>query len=304
MAARVWEIKMDTQKTEQRTPEWFAARRGRVTASSVGAILGNSPYADRDDVMRRMVREWHGAEREWTGNVATEYGTYHEEGALAEYRMETGRAVEAVGFITREDWAGCSPDGLMGLTGGLEIKCPFGKRKMAAGDDFKTLKDQPHYHDQVQFSLWVCERAWWDFMQWSPNAMVIDTVRPDSRWRTKNLPRLKACWDDYMIERDQPYAQKHLDPKRIDIDTPELRQRLAEYDDLVESIELAEARRKELLAGFVEAAKDRDANLCGRNLTKVQRAGSIAYAKAVKDLLPNADLAKYRGRSSEYWVLK
>lgn len=286
---------------EQRTPEWMAARRGRITASSVGAILGNSPYADRDDVMRRMVREWHGAEREWNGNIATEYGTFHEEGALAEYRMETGHAVEAVGFVTREEWAGCSPDGLIGLTGGLEIKCPFGKRK---GGDFKPLDDQPGYADQVQFSLWVCQRAWWSFYQWAPGATALETVRPDSAWRTKNLPKLKAFWDEYLIEREPPHAQKHLDPKRIEIDTPELRQRLAEYDDLVESIELAEARRKELLAGFVEAARDQDASLCGRNLTKVQRAGSIAYAKAIKDLLPGADLEAYRGKPSEYWVLK
>ena len=73
---------------------------------------------------------------------------------------------------------------------------------------------------------------------------------------------------------------------------------------MVDAIELAEARKKELLAGFVEAAKDQDATLCGRNLTRVQRPGAIAYAKAVKDLLPSADLEPYRGKPSEYWVLK
>lgn len=46
---------------EQRSEEWFEARKNRITASAVGAILGNAPYATRDDVMRRMVREYHGA---------------------------------------------------------------------------------------------------------------------------------------------------------------------------------------------------------------------------------------------------
>ena len=69
---------------EQRTWEWFEARKGRITASSVGAILGHAPYATRDDVMRRMVREYHGAPEEFEGNIATEYGTRNEAGALTE----------------------------------------------------------------------------------------------------------------------------------------------------------------------------------------------------------------------------
>jgi len=105
-------------------------------------------------------------------------------------------------------------------------------------------------------------------------------------------------------EREQPHAQKHLEPKRVIIDTPEARQRLAEYDDLVEAIERAEARRKELLEGFVTMARQRDAEICGRKLTKVERAGAIAYAKAVKELLPKADLEPYRGKPTEYWQIK
>jgi len=56
---------------EQRSPQWFKAREGRVTGSSVGAILGLSPFMAPDDVMRRMVREYHGAEAEFQGNSAT-----------------------------------------------------------------------------------------------------------------------------------------------------------------------------------------------------------------------------------------
>ena len=141
---------------EQRSEEWFAARKGRVTASMVGAILGVSPNLSRAGAMRRMVRDAHGAEPEFTGNIATQYGENNEAGAIAEYQMETGRTVNPVGFVTREDWAGCSPDGLIGDDGGLEVKCPFGKRKEG---DLKPLDDQPHYYAQVQFSLWVTGRA-------------------------------------------------------------------------------------------------------------------------------------------------
>ena len=107
---------------EQRSTEWLEARRGLITANAVGGILGVSPNITWAGVMRRMVRDAHGAEPEFTGNIATEYGVVNEAGAIAEYQMETANKVQAVGFITREDWAGCSPDGLIGDDGGLEVK--------------------------------------------------------------------------------------------------------------------------------------------------------------------------------------
>ena len=286
---------------EQRTEEWHAARKGRITASSVGAILGHAPYADRDDVMRRMVREHHGAANEFEGNIATEYGTRNEAGALAEYVMETGNAVDAVGFITREDWAGCSPDGLIGEAGGLEIKCPFGLRKDEV-PSFKTLEDQPHYYDQVQFSLWVTGRMWWHFYQWSPRGSCLELVGMSEDWQDENLPKLRQFYAEYLAERDEPAI--HLEPKRQIIDTPEAHRIAAEYDQICEAIENAEARKKELLEEMVRVAGQKDAIFAGRKLTKIEKAGAVAYAKAVKAIMPNADLEPYRGKPSSYWVCK
>ena len=286
---------------EQRTDEWFAARRGRITASSVGAILGRAPYATRDDVMRRMVREWVGAPTEFEGNIATEYGTRNEAGALTEYQMETGNAVQAVGFVTREDWAGCSPDGFVSDNYGLEIKCPFGLRKDEV-PAFKTLEEQPHYYDQIQFSMWVTGRPWWDFYQWSPRSSALDRVKVSTAWQDENLPRLRQFYAEYLAEREDPAI--HLEPKRQIIDTPEAHRIMAEYDQICEALDRAEERKKELLADMVRIAGEKNSIFAGRKLTKTEKAGAIAYAKAVKALLPDADLEKYRGKSSSYWGVK
>ena len=286
---------------EQRTEEWHAARKGRITASSVGAILGHAPYATRDDVMRRMVREWVGAEPEFEGNIATEYGTRNEAGALTEYMMETGNAVEAVGFIAREDWAGCSPDGLVSDNCGLEIKCPFGLRKDEA-PAFKPLADQPHYYDQIQFSMWVTGRPWWDFYQWSPRGSRLELVDMSEDWQDENLPKLRQFYAEYLAEREEPAI--HLEPKRPIIDTPEAHRIAAEYDQICEAIDRAEERKKELLADMVRISGQKDTIFAGRKLTKIEKAGAIAYAKAVKALIPNADLEPYRGKPSSYWVVK
>ena len=88
---------------EQRSEEWFEARKGRVTGSVVGGILGMSPYMTRDDVMRSMVRDWHGAESEFTGNVATQWGEFHEPGAVQDFTLETGLAVQPCGFFPHLD---------------------------------------------------------------------------------------------------------------------------------------------------------------------------------------------------------
>ena len=282
---------------EQRSPEWHEARKGRITASMVGAILGLSPNLSRAGAMRRMVRDAHGAEPEFTGNIATEYGEFNEDGAVAEYEMETGDRIQKVGFIPHEDWAGCSPDGLINADGGLEVKCPFGKRKEG---DLKPLEDQPHYYAQVQFSLWVTGRKYWHFYQWTPRQTKLEVVLPDQAWRDENLPKLRQFYAEFLAEDPAP----HLEAKRVEVDTLEAARIVAEYDQLAEAIENAEARKKELLAEMVRLSGDRDAVFAGRNLTKISKAGSVSYAKAIAELLPGADLEKWRGKPSSYWVLK
>lgn len=282
---------------QQRSEEWFAARKGRVTASMVGAILGVSPNLTRAGAMRRMVRDAHGAESEFTGNIATRYGEFNEDGAVAEYEMETGNRVQKVGFVTKEDWAGCSPDGLVGEGGGLEAKCPFGKRD---GGDLKPLEDQQHYYAQVQFSLWVTGRKFWHFYQWTAHQTKLECVLPDQAWLDENLPKLRQFHAEFLAED----PALHLEAKRVEVDTLEAARMVAEYDQLVEAIENAEARKKDLLSEIVTKAGQKNAIFAGRNLTQVSKAGAVSYAKAIAHYAPKADLEPFRGKPSSYWMLK
>lgn len=287
---------------QQRSPEWFEARKNRITASMVGAILGVAPYMTRDDAMRTMVRESLGAEREFKGNIATKYGTNNEAGALIDYRLETGREVEEVGFIPFEDWAGCSPDGLFPL-GGVEIKCPYGLRKEPKPVPFKTLEEQPHYYAQVQFSLFVTGRDFWDFFQWAPNDTSHETVFVDPDWQNENLPKLRQFYAEFLHERDNN-PDEYLAPKRVTIDTPEAHKMVAELDELNEQLELAAERKKDLLAAMVVVAGGKDADFAGRKLTNVERKGSVSYAKVVKKHCPDIDLEPFRGKPTSYWQVK
>lgn len=273
-------------------------RKGRITASIVGAILGNNPWMTRDDAMRRMVRDYHGAEPEFTGNIATEYGNANEPNAILDFQMETGLTVSKSKFIMREDWAGCTPDGLCSDGWGLETKCPFGLRD---GGEFKPLWAQPHYEDQIQFSLWVTGWPGWHFVQWQPNDFYHVDVTPCPDWQDTNIPRLRQFYAEYLDELENP---DHLQPKRVTIDTPEAARMVREYDELCEQIELATERKKDLLADMVRVAGERNADFAGRRLTLTTRAGAVSYKKALDHYAPNADTSKFTGKPTEYWGLK
>ena len=157
---------------EQRTPEWFAARAGRLTGSVAGDILGKlrsggEPAARRDLRVQLAVETLTGTPMEQTGftSAAMQRGIDVEPIARGAYETQTGNIVRTTGFVIREDLAvGCSLDGdIRGFEGILEIKCP----KSATHCGY--LKEQrlpPDYQAQVTHNLWVSGAQWCDFVSW------------------------------------------------------------------------------------------------------------------------------------------
>lgn len=284
---------------EQRSEEWFEARKGKITGSMVGAILGLDPNCSREEAMRRMVRSAHGAPSEFTGNVATNWGVVHEAEAREDFEYVTGLKVEPATFVVdpSRPWLGASPDGYVGNVALLEIKCPYGLRN---GGEFKSVEDQPHYYAQMQVQLLVTGRHRCYFWQWTTLANKLDIVTFDQDWVDQNLPKLEAFYQEFLNEE----PDDHLGEARVIIDTPRALQMVAEYDDLVDAAAKAEERRKEILEELVKLAGGRNAIIGRKKLTKIEKEGAVSYAKAVKELAPNADLTKWRGKPSSYWVFK
>jgi putative phage-type endonuclease len=283
--------------TEQRTPEWFNQRKGRVTGSNVAAILGDDPYRAADDVLRAMVRDYHGVESEFPDNPAMARGRANEANAIGLFELSTGLDVKKCGFFPYNDWLGASPDGLIGDDTILEFKCPYGIRNKPAPVPFKRL-DQTHYYGQIQIEMLASGRTKAIFAQWTPHGEYVEHVKKDQAWLDFYLWELRSFYDLYLSELKNP---EHLEPKRREINTPRLAQLIAEYDDMKEAQDRAKERIDEIMDAMQEAAGFKDALICGRKLTKVQKAGAISYAKAIKELLPKADLSPYTGAASSYW---
>lgn len=156
---------------EQRGPEWFAHRLGRVTASRIADLMAQTktgPGAARKNYAADLISErLTGEAREGFTNAAMQWGTDTEPQARMAYEFMTDATVQEVGFIDHPTigMAGCSPDGLVGEEGMVEIKCPN------TATHIETLlsgKIEGKYLKQMQWNMACSARAWCDFVSFDP----------------------------------------------------------------------------------------------------------------------------------------
>jgi putative phage-type endonuclease len=99
---------------------------------------------------------------------AMQYGTDTEAQARAFYELETGNDVRQCGFIPHPllEWAGASPDGLVGELGLVEIKCPQPAKhiKNLMGGTIDRA-----YALQMQWQMECTGREWCDFVSFNPS---------------------------------------------------------------------------------------------------------------------------------------
>jgi putative phage-type endonuclease len=158
--------------SDQRTPEWFEERLGKVTASCIGKVMAKlkdgRPGADRMNYAAQLVTErLTGVATESYSNAAMQWGTETEPQARAMYSFHEGAEAVETGFVPHPaiPMAGASPDGLVGALGLVEIKCPNSATHIAtlmgSGIERKYLL-------QMQFQLACTERQWCDFASFDP----------------------------------------------------------------------------------------------------------------------------------------
>lgn len=156
---------------EQRSPEWFAARLGKATASRVADIIAKTKTGystSRANYLAELLCErLTGLQGDSYVSPAMQWGTDKEAEALSLYEFQTDEPVEAVGFVDHPaiPMSGASPDGLVGALGLVEIKCPI------TATHLDTLLGQSvsgRYHTQVQWQLACTGRAWCDFVSYDP----------------------------------------------------------------------------------------------------------------------------------------
>jgi putative phage-type endonuclease len=160
-----------TDQIEQGSPEWFAARAGKVTASRIGDIMAKtkSGYgAGRKNYMADLVAErLTGTKAEGYTNAAMQWGIDTEPQAAAAYAFMNDADLATVGFVDHPfiEASGASPDRLVGDDGLVEIKCPN------TATHIDTLLGSPidrKYLLQMQWQMACTGRQWCDFASFDP----------------------------------------------------------------------------------------------------------------------------------------
>lgn len=173
---------------EQRSEEWYEARRGIVTASVVGRLITPAKLQTASNEGSRGVTAALVAER-ITGFVDPTWKSVDmwrgmtEESAAVEAYGEHHAPVTPIGLMVRDDWGfkiGYSPDGLVGDDGIVEVKCPRSKGHLQT-----ILADEvpPEHIPQIQAGLLVSGREWCDFVSFCGGMpLYVKRVTRDDEW--------------------------------------------------------------------------------------------------------------------------
>lgn len=152
---------------EQRTAEWFSARAGFVSASRMaGVMVAKRPSATRDNLIAELICErLTGMSGGTFSTPAIQRGIDLEPLARSWYEAQKEVMVEECGFIIHQTipMFGASPDGLVGDSGLLEIKCPN------TATHIETMLSQNYdttYKYQIQTQLACTGRKWCDFVSY------------------------------------------------------------------------------------------------------------------------------------------
>lgn len=159
---------MIVHNVEQGTPEWFALRAGKPTASEFSKLITSTgePSKSMAGYAITLAGEMYAGKPldAWEGNAYTERGKILEADARRAYAFLNDVEPETVGFVSNDAVQyGCSPDSLINREGILEIKCLKAENHIKAILYHKKHKKcPPDYVQQTQGQLFVCELPWCD----------------------------------------------------------------------------------------------------------------------------------------------
>ena len=175
---------MKIHDVRQGSDEWISLRLGRPTASEFDSLIsplweirkgaGPATY-----LYNKLTEHLLGVPLDTAGSFAMEQGSILEGEAIPFYEFSYEAKVQRVGFCTTDDGrVGCSPDGLIGEDGGIEVKCPQPETHLKYLMQGGIPKD---YLAQVHGSMFVTGRAWWVFLSYCRHfpALVLRVERDE-----------------------------------------------------------------------------------------------------------------------------
>lgn len=163
---------------QQSSDEWFDFKSGKLSASSATAIGANGAGLKTYAKVKAM--EKLGIQKKSFTSADIERGNELEPVGIAAYELEYSVSVDLIGCVSNDKYTNVciSPDGLIGNDGGCEIKAKNDEKHFSL--ILGETKEIPF--NQIQMSLLISERKWWDFISINPNfdkPIFVKRVIPD-----------------------------------------------------------------------------------------------------------------------------
>jgi putative phage-type endonuclease len=156
----------------QESQDWLLQRAGNFTASRAADLMANTqrgPSASRGNLLALLaIERLTGQPVSTYTNAAMQRGIDMEGEARDAYSFARSVPVDECGYIAHPSipHVGCSPDGLIGEDGMLELKCPDSMAKHLAA--LRSGEHAQEYRWQLQHQLLVTGRAWVDAASYDP----------------------------------------------------------------------------------------------------------------------------------------
>ncbi|XP_019424587.1 PREDICTED: uncharacterized protein LOC109333518 [Lupinus angustifolius] len=207
-SSQVFASNLPLSDAPQRSDEWFALRRDKLTTSTFSTALGFWKGRRRPELWHEKVFASEAQIPEDSKRNAMQWGVLNEAVAVDQYKKITGHEVSSMGFAVHSNehlnWLGASPDGLLGCfpDGGiLEVKCPYNKGKPETGLPWSTMPF--YYMPQVQGQMEIMDYEWVDLYCWTPNGSTIFRVlRERDYWNILHGILREFWWENVIPARE------------------------------------------------------------------------------------------------------
>ena len=148
----------DATNMQQGGLGWLRARAGKLTGTDAAIPEEKNPFKTKDQWVREKVRALHGAAtgadlNEFVMNDAVRHGSAMESTAIGWFEKQYGFKITETGLVTHPvyGWMAASPDGLKGVSSGIEVKCPFWARTPYG------VYSKPYYLWQCHMVMECCD---------------------------------------------------------------------------------------------------------------------------------------------------
>lgn len=287
---------MKIVELEQRTPEWYAWRKGRITASDMSAVMGKNPWKTDNDIFMEKL----GLAEERPQTEAMRRGVELEPVALQLLSERVG--VQFKPIVVEHDTLpiGASLDGYS------HEMIPIDKHGMECDQSFAWIAEvkctgersheivkantvPDHYMIQCQAQLLCTDADICFFANYCDGDLVVIEISPDKEMQTEIIKAATDFWERVQ-NLDAP------DPKYVKLNSTDWMLTTFQLEEVQKELKYLQEKEDELKKILIMQSQGRNCKGGGYGVVHSIRSGGFDYAKACKDA--NLDLTTYKKPAS------